>query len=404
MIYDRELRFLCKTFKKSMVPTTIVTANNSENNILEQNFKLFFFNEATDIFNFNSTQHNTIYRINNSLGLHCIVLRLPDTATGSSLVIGPYLSRPYDKQDLLEIAEKNGISLQQSKLLERLYGNTAVVLENSHLFVMLDTFAEKIWGANNFKIVDVDNNPSTQSVNSDIRFSNSEQDTLINMKLMEERYAAENEMMAAIASGQAHKGMRLLSYFSNMPFEKRLDDPLRNLKNYSIIMNTLLRKSAEKGGVHPLYIDEISSDFATKIERSPSVKQLQNLMGEMYYSYCKLVQQHSFKNLSSPVQKALLLIEDDISANITLSSIANAQNINASYLSSLFKREMGKSIIEYITERRMKKAANLLKSTSLQVQTIASHCGIMDVQYFCKLFKKHFGDTPNNFRKNKKNV
>lgn len=401
MVYDRELHFLCESFKKSMVSATIITPNNNQNNILEQNFKLFFINNTSKV-DINSLKHNTIYRISNNLGLHCIILRLPDTATGSSLIIGPYLLKQPDKQNLLELAEKVSIPHNQLKLLERLYGNTAVIPENSHLFVMLDTFAEYIWGVNNFEIEGMSDESYVNEAKKYISFSDSDDDTLINMKLMEERYAAENEMMEAVSSGQAHKGIRLLSDFSNMPFEKRLDDPLRNLKNYSIIMNTLLRKAAEKGGVHPLYIDEISSGFATKIEHSPAVKHLQNLMSEMYYSYCELVQKHSFKNFSTPVQKALLLIESDISTNISLSSVAAAQNINASYLSTLFKREVGKTVVEYITERRMNKAANLLKTTSLQVQTIALHCGIMDVQYFSKLFKKHFGNTPNNFRKNNK--
>ena len=398
MLYDRELHFLCEIFKKSMVPITIVTSTNKEESILEQNFKLFFINDDEKFLSIDALQHNTIYRIDNSFCLRCVVMRLPDTATGSLLIIGPYLSEPCDTQKLLELTEKTSISAMQLKMLDRLYGNTPVVADTSPLFVMLDTFAEHIWGAKNFEIKDI-NKSSVNKINSELHLPNSRDDTLINMKLMEERYAAENEMMNAVSTGQAHKGMRLLADFSNMPFEKRLDDPLRNLKNYSIIMNTLLRKAAERGGVHPLYIDSISSGYATKIEYSPSVKHLQSIMSEMYYSYCELVQKHSFKGLSSPVRKALLIINGDISANITLSSLAAMQNISSSYLSSLFKKETGKSVVEYITNKRMNLAANLLKTTTLQIQTIASHCGIMVVQYFSKLFKKQFGCSPNAYRK-----
>ena len=165
-------------------------------------------------------------------------------------------------------------------------------------------------------------------------------------------------------------------------------------------MNTLLRKAAESGGVHPLYIDNVSSDFAIKIEQSPSLKNLQNLMNEMYYSHCNLVEKHSFERFSAPVRRAMLTIDGDIESNITLSSLSASQNISPAYLSTLFKRETGKSITEYINQKRMNKAAKLLKTTSLQVQTIASHCGIMDVQYFSKLFKKQFGESPNNYRRN----
>ena len=46
----------------------------------------------------------------------------------------------------------------------------------------------------------------------------------------------------------------------------------------------------------------------------------------------------------------------------------------------------------------MDTAANLLRHTQLQVQTVAQHCGIGDVNYFSKVFKRHFGLTPRQFR------
>ena len=52
----------------------------------------------------------------------------------------------------------------------------------------------------------------------------------------------------------------------------------------------------------------------------------------------------------------------------------------------------------------MKFAVNLLNDTNLQIQTIAQHCGILDVNYFCKLFKQFFNETPNEYRKKLKNL
>ncbi|MBQ6989418.1 MAG: helix-turn-helix transcriptional regulator, partial [Clostridia bacterium] len=71
---------------------------------------------------------------------------------------------------------------------------------------------------------------------------------------------------------------------------------------------------------------------------------------------------------------------------------------NASYLSDLFHRETGKTITEYVTELRMNHAAALLQKTTLQIQTVAQHCGISDVNYFSKLFKKQYLVTPRQYR------
>ena len=91
-------------------------------------------------------------------------------------------------------------------------------------------------------------------------------------------------------------------------------------------------------------------------------------------------------------------IDSDISANISLSTLAESLNINAAYLSTIFKREVGKTVTEYINNERMTLAAHLLETTNLQIQTVALHCGVLDVQYFSKMFKKYFGKTPKEYR------
>lgn len=48
---------------------------------------------------------------------------------------------------------------------------------------------------------------------------------------------------------------------------------------------------------------------------------------------------------------------------------------------------------------RMKLAVQMLSSTQLQIQTISQHCGILDVNYFTKVFKKTFHKTPSDYRK-----
>lgn len=167
-------------------------------------------------------------------------------------------------------------------------------------------------------------------------------------------------------------------------------------------MNTLCRKAAEKGGVHPMYLDRISSSFALRLEQMSSVQDAMPLMHDIFRSYCRLVRKHSMQSYSPVVQKAIMLVDSDLSANLTLSTLADSQSISPGYLSAVFRKETGRTVSEYIRERRMKHAAHLLVTTHLQVQTVALHCGIMDVQYFSKLFKKETGKTPREYRESMK--
>jgi YesN/AraC family two-component response regulator len=95
----------------------------------------------------------------------------------------------------------------------------------------------------------------------------------------------------------------------------------------------------------------------------------------------------------------MMIIDSDLSAELSLHPLAAHQGISDGYLSMIFKKETGKTVSEYIREKRIQHAMHLLSTTHLQIQTIALHCGIMDVQYFSKIFKKQTGKTPLEYRK-----
>jgi YesN/AraC family two-component response regulator len=167
-------------------------------------------------------------------------------------------------------------------------------------------------------------------------------------------------------------------------------------------MNTLLRKAAERGGVHPFHIDRVSSAIAIKIESMSSIAQTQELMTEIFCAYCELVREKSMKELPPIVKQTVMIIESDLSADLSPSLLASHQGVSLGYLSSIFKKATNQTISEYVRQKRMEYAAYLLRNTNLQVQTVALHNGIMDVQYFSKLFKRQIGMTPTEYRLSKK--
>ena len=91
-----------------------------------------------------------------------------------------------------------------------------------------------------------------------------------------------------------------------------------------------------------------------------------------------------------------------IKANLALSmsvlQIAGQLHISSSYLTKLFKKETGIGCNEYITRKRIEKACNLLKTTSLPTGIIGEKVGYTDVNYFSAAFKRQMGVSPRKYR------
>ncbi|MEA4893626.1 MAG: response regulator [Oscillospiraceae bacterium] len=84
--------------------------------------------------------------------------------------------------------------------------------------------------------------------------------------------------------------------------------------------------------------------------------------------------------------------------NISLNSVAQAINISANYLSALFSQKMGISFVEYLTQKRMLRARQLLRRSGKRSGEIAYEVGYKDPRYFSFVFKKTQGCTPRSYR------
>ena len=338
----------------------------------------------------------TIYRMKDQYLCHYMFLSYTDAEHPVFLVVGPYLQRPMSQEDIIIHAQKMGITPQQ---LGNYYLGLPVLGNDSFLFTALYTFCETVWGSDEpFHMEDI-NLALTSELPADSGMQALSLTELTTFKQMIElRYAYENELMSAVSRGITLKAE--LQHPSAFPsfLDSRSPDPLRNLKNYCIIMNTLLRKAAEQGGVHPIHLDEMSRNFALKIESCTLLPEGQALMDEMFISYCQLVKKHSSRNYSALIQQAMICIDSDLEGDLSLNVLAEKLNVNGSYLSTLFKKEMGQTITDYITAKRMTLAMRLLGTTKMQIQTVAQMCGIPDVNYFTKKFKKATGRTPKEYR------
>lgn len=396
MNYQHRLDLVCSALSKCRLSTQIVSVNSvaywqySGFISAQLNTQPFLFLKGRKLL-----QGGEVLIVSDAYLCRYVILTLPSTK-GEALIIGPYLSKAAKKEQILELSESLQLDANLTKALEQSLNELPVITADSAVFALIEAFCEDVF-SKDYTVTELsleDDAPPLTSITS-----KSENQNIINeMQLIEQRYAYENQLMEAVIKGSDYKSDKLFAALSQINLEHRIADPVRSLKNYCIILNTLLRKAAEKGGVHPIHINSISSDFAKRIEQLNGAEQIKDFMKNMFKGYCKLVKTHSLKDYSPPVQRVLACISSNLNSNLRLNALAKLQNISPAYLSTLFKKELGVTLTSYVNSARVEHAIQLLKNTHLQVQTIAAHCGMPDVQYFSKIFKKQTGVTPKEFR------
>jgi AraC-like DNA-binding protein len=149
------------------------------------------------------------------------------------------------------------------------------------------------------------------------------------------------------------------------------------------------------------YTDSPMDTILEWVEKLPSQsdrveRELSAAAYEMLYSIAKDVKHNNvdpiFTDIKAYVSKN---IQND---SLTIDSIAEHFDIHRSTLCSLFKRNTDLSAKDYITEKRLKKAEQLLTSTQDKISDIAIMCGFNDPNYFSRMFRKARGMTPRDYR------
>jgi AraC-like DNA-binding protein len=227
----------------------------------------------------------------------------------------------------------------------------------------------------------------------------SKPDELLARRIIKERYKAENAMLKAVSEGDADKALRYMANLkSTLPLEEYAGNDMRNGKNYTIVLCVLLRKAVEDGFVHPAHIHSVSVDFLYRIENAANAYDLIRLDELMVRRYCSLVKEFSLRDFSPFIRDILNHVDFNLQEHLTVASLAKQFKVSPGNLSTQFRREKGMPLTDYINVKRLERAKSMLCGTGLYIKEIADQCGFMDDNYFSRLFKRHFGISPKEFR------
>lgn len=102
---------------------------------------------------------------------------------------------------------------------------------------------------------------------------------------------------------------------------------------------------------------------------------------------------------SNRIEQVCRKMIQDYTADVDIAAYASECNVSTSRFLHLFKESTGASPGNYISSIRIKKACELLENTDLSILNVAEQVGICDQNYFSRLFKKHMGVSPSEYRK-----
>ncbi len=315
--------------------------------------------------------------------------------TDQIYTIGPVLTSPFSDGKALEQLRRVGIGKDyEGKLL-----NCGALLP-----VVKESIMSKISLLLYRKAVGVEKNPTFQTVNvfsSALPSSEIRQGSAVSMRRVEQRYEMSTAVTEAVKQGNFSLATSLmLSYGSREDFSVRNSSPLRNFQNYCIVLNTQLRYAMESVGIHPYVLDDVSNDLGVKIEKLNTTEKAKEFIIEIIRRYCDLARENEHGNAKPLIKLTVAFVKENLASDITLKDVAKKLNVNANYLSALFKKEKGLGFTDFINVERIKQAKAFLTYTAMQIQQIAELVGYKSANYFTEIFKKFEKVSPKKYREN----
>ena len=185
-----------------------------------------------------------------------------------------------------------------------------------------------------------------------------------------------------------------LCHYLSAHFHGSIFINMENLQIFFIFTASNL-KNIEEFSAQKALLERHCHDF---LRPFPDYGTIIENLNDLYLSYESIL--NSIRsNTSDLLEQVKTYLEENYSrADLTLTQIADHFYVNHCYLTSIFKKEFGINLYDYLIQTRLKKAAQLAASTRLKVYEIAEAVGYKNSQYFSVSFKKQFGVTVQEYR------
>lgn len=192
---------------------------------------------------------------------------------------------------------------------------------------------------------------------------------------------SEDRILRPLISGQSH-----------FPNKIKVEDPLFEAfqTEYRTIAKTFQLENVRHGDQH-----NVIHAFSQLTVKTSLLK----MMGLLYENDRFQMDGISRDEMTEIMKKVLIYMEEHYMNPIRLEDFADVAGLNPQYFCRQFKKFSGESPMKYLLHYRLRRAGQMLASTTLTVTDIAFECGFHNLGHFMTEFRKMMGMTPNSYRK-----
>lgn len=366
-----------------------IDLSSFENLKNHNNFSFDFSEDYLKIF-LAKLENNFYYELIDNLKQRLFIFKFE----GFIYLIGPYLKRFADENEIAKIGMSNHIPLSMMESLKIQYFALPII-DSYHLEKVINSILNSLYENKYFSYAykKIDHYKEGNSYVQEIIENSSAE------KAIYDKYEIENTLLYHVEHGQVEEIKTSLSHITTVRKEDYLvnfysSNPQAAMASY----RTLLRKSAEKSGLSVTIIDKVISKYTQLMLSSPN-DQFQSLISLAIELTTEVRNFLINTKCKSPLIKNVCeYLYINSSKNISILDLSKKYSVNEFYLAHLFKNETGQGIHEYIERIRINKAEQMLKDSTLTISEIANLVGYVDNNYFTKVFKKRNKITPSKYR------
>lgn len=176
-------------------------------------------------------------------------------------------------------------------------------------------------------------------------------------------------------------------------------NPLTNLKYHFVITAAMLARTCTEGGMATAEALRLSSVYIQKMDRCSDAAGIVLLHDQMALDYTGRMRAKKKSSATSMhILDAIDYIYEHVTERITVDELADVIHVSPNYLSRSFKQEMGVSVSEYIRQRKIDAAMNLLRYSKYELADISNLLSYSSQSHFIQQFRAAVGMTPKAYR------